>query len=854
MSIFPRPLKKVLGKIIPFSLVDLIPTFNLGTGTASSATFLRGDQTWSTVPAISGGGGNNVNYYLNGGTAASVGTYYQMSNTPVIGTGVDFNKSGNGLITQWLTDAGNPNTTEIPAGNWNFEMFMSASSSGGVPKFYMEILKYDGSTFTTIANNSAVPEGITGGTTIDLYLSSVAVPFTSLLITDRLAVRVYIVDNTPGRTITQHTQDSHLCQIITSFSSGISSINTLTKNTQYIVAGTAGSDFNVSSSVDTHTLNLPTASATNRGALKKADWSTFNGKQNQITLTTTGTGAATFVSDVLNIPTPSGGSGLTVGTTSIASGTIGRILFEGTGNVVQEDSALFWDNTNKRLGVGATPASTVRLDIRAQGALSTDIAFRVRNSADTSSILTVNGVGQVWSNGKGAISSNTAFGESSLNSNTTGTSNTAFGNLALKTVTTAIYNSAFGHQSLEFTTGEGNTSFGLAAGRFNTTGINNTYIGNQAGSNGTTASGSIFVGYQAGLSSNATNGIFIGQSASVSGGNGTVAIGLSTGGGSGIHNISIGQASANTLTTGTYNIQIGARIAAASGITTGSNNTLIGGESVIGNVSNNAVLSDGQGNIAIRKDASHFVGVGYSGTATLGAKLDIKAQGALSTDIAFRVRNSADTANLFSVLGNGQASFNATSASIDINTIGGTENPFLNFNQAGTFRGAIGFRNGVGVVISAGGSDALALSSTIVSTTRAITADSYIRSERASYLNPTTDANAFAATRFLLTSSSSNVYGMGIGAIDASSRYPIWFNTGSVNGAGYKFYSKNVLIAEISESSAKFKSLLNISPITSTVASALTPAEGDIVMVSNTNATFILIGLWGYQNGSWAKM
>jgi hypothetical protein len=52
---------------------------------------------------------------------------------------------------------------------------------------------------------------------------------------------------------------------------------------------------------------------------------------------------------------------------------------------------LFWDNTNSRLGVGATPASTVRLDVRAQGALSTDIAFRVRNSADTGNHITVFG-------------------------------------------------------------------------------------------------------------------------------------------------------------------------------------------------------------------------------------------------------------------------------------------------------------------------------------------------------------------------------------------------------------------------------------------------------------------------------
>jgi hypothetical protein len=75
-------------------------------------------------------------------------------------------------------------------------------------------------------------------------------------------------------------------------------------------------------------------------------------------------------------------TGITVGTTSVTSGTDGRVFFQ-AGGVVQQDGAFFWDNTNKRLGVGATPASTVRLDVRAQGALSTDIAFRVRNSADT---------------------------------------------------------------------------------------------------------------------------------------------------------------------------------------------------------------------------------------------------------------------------------------------------------------------------------------------------------------------------------------------------------------------------------------------------------------------------------------
>jgi hypothetical protein len=59
---------------------------------------------------------------------------------------------------------------------------------------------------------------------------------------------------------------------------GITAINSLTGAAQTMVAGTSGTDFAVSSVGTTHTFNLPTASATNRGALSTADWTTFNGK------------------------------------------------------------------------------------------------------------------------------------------------------------------------------------------------------------------------------------------------------------------------------------------------------------------------------------------------------------------------------------------------------------------------------------------------------------------------------------------------------------------------------------------------------------------------------------------------
>ena len=75
-----------------------------------------------------------------------------------------------------------------------------------------------------------------------------------------------------------------------------------------LTLGTTGTDLSSSVATGTTTpvitLNVPTASATNRGALSSADWTTFNSKQSTITLTTTGSsGASTLVSNTLNIPT-----------------------------------------------------------------------------------------------------------------------------------------------------------------------------------------------------------------------------------------------------------------------------------------------------------------------------------------------------------------------------------------------------------------------------------------------------------------------------------------------------------------------------------------------------------------------
>jgi hypothetical protein len=252
------------------------------TGAGAVSQYVRGDGSLANFPTSSGGG-SSLSFYLNGsvsqGTFGGV-AFKEMDRTPILGAGTDFTINANGYIQSFITDAGVPNQLEIPAGNWNFETYFSASSGGGSPSFYVELYKWDGTTLSLIASNSASPRLITDGTNIEAYFSALAVPQTTLLVTDRLAVRIYVTHS--GRTITLHTEDNHLCQVITTFSTGLTALNGLTAQVQNLAVGTTGTDFAINSTTSTHTFNLPTASAANRGALSSADWTTFNNKQNNL--------------------------------------------------------------------------------------------------------------------------------------------------------------------------------------------------------------------------------------------------------------------------------------------------------------------------------------------------------------------------------------------------------------------------------------------------------------------------------------------------------------------------------------------------------------------------------------------
>lgn len=140
------------------------------------------------------------------------------------------------------------------------------------------------------------------------------------------------------------------------FNNKTSNLGTVT-SVAALTLGTTGTDLSstVANSTTTPviTLNVPTASATNRGALSAADWSTFNGKQ------------AALVSGT-NIKTVGGVSLLgagDVGTIGIAYGGTGQTSFT-AGQIhygsFSTSTNLFYDSANVRLGVGtSSPSKTL---------------------------------------------------------------------------------------------------------------------------------------------------------------------------------------------------------------------------------------------------------------------------------------------------------------------------------------------------------------------------------------------------------------------------------------------------------------------------------------------------------------
>ena len=408
-------------------------TINIGF--AGGATqYVRGDGALADFPT-STGGGSSVSYYLN--SSVSQGTiggvaYRQLSKTPIAGAGTDITISASGYIASYITDANDPALLEVPAGNFNCEFYFSVNSDAHNPYVYAEFYKYDGTTFTLLGSSQSIPEYLSNGTTLSAYYFAMPIATAALTVTDRIAIRIYA--NVDTRIVTLHTENSHLCQVVTTFSKGLTTLNNLTRQNQFFATGTSGTDFNISSGTATHTFNIPDASASARGLITTGTQTIAGAK--------TFSSVATFTNNIL-----------------INSLTIGR----GAGGIV----------SNTAIGYSSMQANTT-------GDFNTAIGYLSMQANTTGYSNTSIGNRALFSNTTGYI--NTAVGSNALDDNTTGTYNSALGVASL----------------LRNTTGSNNTAVGWSAGSTNTTGSNNTYIGQAAGGGITAGSFNTIIGQYTG--------------------------------------------------------------------------------------------------------------------------------------------------------------------------------------------------------------------------------------------------------------------------------------------------------------------------------------------------------------------
>jgi uncharacterized ubiquitin-like protein YukD len=259
--------------------------------------------------------------------------------------------------------------------------------------------------------------------------------------------------------------------------------------------------------------------------------------------------------------------------TASPSGVSGAIQFSDGSAFASDAANLFWDDTNKRLGVG-TNAPTSALEVASDAKIN----------------------GLTVGLGGGASSGCTAFGDSALLDNLTGTDNTAIGKSALENNTAA-----------------NNTAVGFEAALTNTSNIGITAIGYQAlrlsRSNNNTA-----LGYQAALSiTTAANNTAIGFSA------------LKTNSGGGGQNSAFGYQSLINVTTSANNTGCGYNSGVS--LTSGASNTFLGASANISvgtqsfgvAIGASATTNDSGVTIGANATSAGFTGsvvIGRSATAT----------------------------------------------------------------------------------------------------------------------------------------------------------------------------------------------------------------------------------------------
>jgi len=165
-----------------------------------------------------GSGGGGVLYYLNFNTAADA-PLTNIPQTPnaskelgisgdvtgTIYTSPTLSTAGYDFLASFVTDVSTPSSTTIPAGIWDLNTFVQSSTTNAANQVYfkIEICKYNGVNAPVLLATSN-DTYIYDPTEVTQYVSSVVMPQTTILSTDRIVVYLYGRAHQNNNTLTFH--------------------------------------------------------------------------------------------------------------------------------------------------------------------------------------------------------------------------------------------------------------------------------------------------------------------------------------------------------------------------------------------------------------------------------------------------------------------------------------------------------------------------------------------------------------------------------------------------------------------------------------------------------------------------
>jgi hypothetical protein len=183
--------------------------------------------------------------------------------------------------------------------------------------------------FIAITSYSAGGGGVTLVTaTAPITSTGGATPVISTSVTTNKLIGRATIGTGVMEEITLGTNLSFTGTTLNASGGGITTLKTLTAATQTMVVGTANNDFTITSGTSTHTFDLPTASASKRGALSTTDWANFNSKLSSAYVTVQDEGTPLTARSTMNFV------GTAVAATDLASVTTITINAPVTANTV----------------------------------------------------------------------------------------------------------------------------------------------------------------------------------------------------------------------------------------------------------------------------------------------------------------------------------------------------------------------------------------------------------------------------------------------------------------------------------------------------------------------------------------